>query len=267
MAFGPDGRCERIPSQAQIPQVASVQAFELVEHGPLIWIWMGKAGAGDPSRIPDHPWLDSPEFKYIAGYIHVRCSYIRLHENVLDLTHFPFLHGDVVGDIEFARTPFEVEELGGGVRITRRLDNHLVSGNRGAAIGNLGHRVNRISDARFISPAIHVAHATVEDLDGGVCGRTEFHFKIQHMFTPETATSTHYFWASARDVGVDQRDNDDAMRNRLEATFKEDVDALEAIETIWSNEEEGFQEISIAADRAGLLMRRIIARRAQMIDF
>jgi hypothetical protein len=45
-------------------------------------------------------------------------------------------------------------------------------------------------------------------------------------------------------------------------TFLEDVEALERVEAIWSSEPDDFHEISVTGDRAGLLMRRIIARRA-----
>lgn len=263
LAFGPDGRCAHIPSQALVPSGVAAQAFPVVERGPLVWIWMGEPQAADPGAIPEHPWLASPDYTHIAGYIHVACNYVRLHENVLDLTHFPFLHGEAVGDIAFAQSPFDVEEAQDQVRIIRRLTDHPVNLGYGSMIGNLGHRVNRTSDARFVSPALHVAHATVEDLEGGVGGRTAFHFKIQHMFTPETATSTHYFWASARDVAIDDQTLSDGARERVRATFMEDVEALEAIERIWADEPPEFREISVTGDRAGLLMRRIIARRAQ----
>jgi vanillate O-demethylase monooxygenase subunit len=187
---------------------------------------------------------------------------VRLHENVLDLTHFPFLHGEAVGDLAYAQAPFKVAEEGGSVRITRRLEDHPVNAGFAAAIGNPGHRVNRTSESWFKTPAFHVAHGTIEDLEGGIEGRTEFHFKILHMFTPETPTSTHYFWASARDVEIDNASLSEAGRGRAMHTFREDVEALERIEEIWQREGD-FREISVAGDRAGLLVRRIIARRAR----
>lgn len=262
LAFADDGACVRIPSQALVPSAVRAQAFPVVELAPLVWIWMGDPDRADPAAIPEHPWLQAADYTHVGGYLHVKCNYVRLHENVLDLTHFPFLHGEAVGDLAYAQAPFEVAEAGDSVRITRRLENHPVNAGYGAAIGNLGHRVNRTSESWFKTPAFHVAHATIEDLEGGVDGRAEFHFQILHMFTPETATSTHYFWASARDVAIDDEALSQASRARAVSTFLEDVEALERIEAIWSAEEEDFAEISVTGDRAGLLMRRIIARRA-----
>jgi phenylpropionate dioxygenase-like ring-hydroxylating dioxygenase large terminal subunit len=262
LTYGPDGACVRIPSQPKIPDAVRTRRFPVVERAPLIWIWMGEADAADPQRIPEHPWLNSPDYARVIGSLHVKCNYVRLHENVLDLTHFPFLHGEAVGDLAYAQAPFKVAEEGGSVRITRRLEDHPVNAGFAAAIGNPGHRVNRTSESWFKTPAFHVAHGTIEDLEGGVNGRTEFHFKILHMFTPETPTSTHYFWATARDVAIDNTALSEVGRRRAMDTFREDVEALEHIEEIWQREGD-FREISVAGDRAGLLVRRIIARRAQ----
>jgi vanillate O-demethylase monooxygenase subunit len=262
LTFGPDGACVRIPSQETVPEAVRTRRFPIVERAPLVWIWMGELDAADPERIPEHPWLSAPDYASVIGRLHVKCNYVRLHENVLDLTHFPFLHGEAVGDLDYAQAPFEVVEAGGSVCITRRLEDHPVNAGFGGAIGNLGHRVNRTSESWFKTPAFHVAHGTIEDLEGGVGGRTGFHFKILHMFTPETSTSTHYFWASARDVAVDNAALSEAGRQRAMATFMEDVEALERIEAIVQQEDE-VHEISVAGDRAGLLMRRVIARRAQ----
>jgi vanillate O-demethylase monooxygenase subunit len=262
LTFGSDGACVRVPSQEMVPEGVGTRRFPVVERAPLIWIWMGDPEAADPERIPEHPWLNAPDYAHVSGLLHVKCSYVRLHENVLDLTHFPFLHGETVGDLAYAQAPFEIAEQGDSVRITRRLKDHPVNPGFGGAIGNLGHRVNRTSESWFKTPAFHVAHGTIEDLEGGVGGRTEFHFKILHMFTPETSTSTHYFWASARDVAIDNAALSEAGQRRAINTFMEDVEALERIEALW-REEGDLREISVAGDRAGLLMRRIIARRAQ----
>ena len=47
-----EGRCQQVPSQAQIPPGAMVRAFPLRERGKLLWIWMGAPEQADPTRIP-----------------------------------------------------------------------------------------------------------------------------------------------------------------------------------------------------------------------
>lgn len=263
LRFNAEGRCIHIPSQETVPDVIRTQSFPVIESSPLVWIWMGDAEKADATTIPDHSWLSAPDYTHVAGYLPVKSNYVRLHENVLDLTHFPYLHGEALGSVAYASAPFTVEERGNSVVIERQLRGELVNPGYGGAIGNIGHRVNRTSESWFKTPGFHIAHATIEDLEGGVDGKTSFHFKIIHMFTPESMTSTHYFFANARDIRINDTAFSEVSKQRAVATFLEDVDALEKIETMWVDDEEPeFREFSVAGDRAGLIMRRIIARMA-----
>jgi len=260
LTFGPDGACVLIPSQDTIPKGVRARRFPVVERPPLVWIWMGDPDQADPTRIPDSSWLSDPDYGAVCGYLHVKSSYVRLHENVLDHTHFPFLHGVEVSDVDWSQAPFEVTQEGNSACITRVLKDHPVDPVFGRAIRNSGHRVTRTSTAWFKTPAVHWATETIEDLEGGVDERTEFHFQILHMFTPETATTTHYFWAVARDVAI-QDALLEAGRRVTVATFEQDAEALELIEENWRRED-GIREVSLTSDRVGLLMRQIIAQRA-----
>jgi vanillate O-demethylase monooxygenase subunit len=237
--------------------------YPIVERAPLVWIWMGDPGLAEPATIPDHHWLASPGYAAYGGYLHCKSNYIRLHENVLDLTHFPFVHGEATGGDDYISVPAEVVAEGDSVSITRCLRDRPVNAGYGGLIRNLGHRVNRTSESWFKTPAFHIAHAKIEDLEGGVEGRTDFNFKIIHCFTPETAHTSHYFFCNARDVRIDEPELNVASLERTRKTFLEDDEALALVEEMWINEDSSdYQELSVRGDRAGLLMRRVIARRA-----
>jgi vanillate O-demethylase monooxygenase subunit len=224
---------------------------------------MGDPELADADTIPDHHWLSSADFASYTGYIHCRTNYVRLHENVLDLTHFPYVHGEAVGGIDYIRAPFSVKVEGTSVVITRTLEGQPVNPGYARSIGNLGHRCNRTSESWFKTPGFHIAHATIEDLDGGVDGRTIFRFKIIHCFTPETAHTSHYFYANARDSAIDDDVLTAASEDLTRATFMEDEEALELVERTWIDEDSsGYAELSVKGDLAGLHMRRIILNRA-----
>jgi vanillate O-demethylase monooxygenase subunit len=263
LCFASNGRCVEVPSQASVPASLRNRAFPVVERAPFVWIWMGNPALADPSTIPDHHWLRAPDYASYVGYIHCRSSYVRLHENVLDLTHFPYVHGEAVGGQDYIKAPFTVETRDGGVVITRRLAGQPVNPAYARAIGNEGNRCDRTSESWFKTPAFHIAHATIDDLDGGVNGRTAFHFKIIHCFTPETAHSTHYFYANARDTAIDDMTLTAQGEAMTRATFLEDEEALELVERTWTDEAiDDFEELSVRGDLAGLHMRRLIAARA-----
>lgn len=263
LTFAADGRCVAVPSQGVVPDPLRTPAYPLVERAPFLWIWMGDPAEADPAAIPDHHWLSAPDYASFAGYIHCRSNYVRLHENVLDLTHFPYVHGEAVGGLDYIQAPFKVAQRGDSVVITRRLEGQPVNPGYARTIGNLGHRCHRTSESWFKTPGFHIAHATIEDLDGGVGGRTDFHFKIIHCFTPESAHSTHYFYANARDTAIADAALTAASEAMTRATFLEDETALELVERSWIDEDRaGYEEYSVRGDLAGLHMRRIISRRA-----
>ena len=263
LQFGSNGRCTAVPSQDRVPENLTVQSFPLVESGPYLWIWRGDPALADPADIPDHHWLYDPSYAAGGGYMYCRSSYIRLHENVLDLTHFPYVHGAHIGDAEYASMPALVEVKNGSVSISRSLKNRPVPGIFSMMIGNEGHLANRTSESWFISPGFHVSHATIEDLDGGVADQTDFHTHIIHCFTPATAHSCHYFFQIARDMNVDDVSVTEAPVEKSRLTFIEDEEAVEKIEHLWMSEDSSdIREMSVVGDRAGLRMRSIIARRA-----
>jgi len=102
MQFGPSGHCVNMPSMPIVPSNANVRSFPTVERGPLIWIWMGDADHADESLVPDTAWLASPEWKTVSGGFHLQSDYVAMHENLLDQTHFPFLHPGAIGTPAYA---------------------------------------------------------------------------------------------------------------------------------------------------------------------
>ena len=86
MEFGPDGRCARIPAQANIPAAMRVQAYPIIEQGPFIWIWTGRPDAPDMSKFVEQPWFTDAGWANVHGYMYMRASYLGLHENLMDLS-------------------------------------------------------------------------------------------------------------------------------------------------------------------------------------
>jgi vanillate O-demethylase monooxygenase subunit len=243
-----------------------VKAYPLVERPPFIWIWMGDPAAADTKLIaPDLDFFADPAWTTaVHGYLALKCNYIAMHENLLDLTHFPFLHGEKVGSLEFAKAPFTVEIAGDRVAITRKMTAGTLARERALQLGiDPVHRVDQTSEGVFASPALHVAHSVIEDRDAGATVHKRFSAEIVHALTPASQTETHYFWVGARNYAVADEAMNTATHALLSETFAEDLDAMEWIEGIQSREvRPEFREISVRGDKAGLLMRTIIARLA-----
>lgn len=261
------GRCIGVPCQDSVPSNLRVKSYPVAERAPFVWIWMGDPTVADTKLIaPELDFFADPAWTTaVHGYYALKCNYLAMHENLLDLTHFPFLHGEKAGSVEYAKAPFDVETSGDRVIITRRMKAGQLARQRALQLGiDPDHRVDQTSETIFASPALNVGHSLIEDLDTTPDSRVMFKSEIIHALTPASSTETHYFWVSARNFAVDDLEMNAVAYARSSETFTEDVEAMEWIEEIQAREvRPDFHEISVRGDKAGLRMRTIIARLAQ----
>jgi len=254
ITFASDGSCVRIPSQSTIPSTVCLHAFPLIERGPFLWIWPGD---GEPAPLPDIPWLDGG-WTSVEGYFHVASNYVALHENVLDLTHASYLHGTDAATLKFAEIEPAVRVDGDVVTVTRIEHESALPPHRQAVLG-ADVRVDREAVSIFLTPGVHAAHSNYFPAGAGTATTPLSRFEILHLFTPENAMTTHYFWANARDTDLDNVELSDVMRKRSLKVYGEDVEGLGWVDDLRRSEvRSGVREISVAGDRAGLQMRHVL---------
>lgn len=128
MAFNASGHCVKMPALTIAPAHADVRSFPVAEKGPVVWIWLGHPDRADESLIPDTEWLASPDWKTVHGAFHIKADYVSMHENLLDQTHFPFLHPGAIGTPEYARSRLDARVENDSVIIDRALLARAESG-------------------------------------------------------------------------------------------------------------------------------------------
>jgi vanillate O-demethylase monooxygenase subunit len=253
MAFDAHGGCVRIPSQEGAVGTLRARSYPVIERPPFVWIWMGEGGP-HPTTPPEIPWLGNPAYEDVTGVFDVDCSYIRLHENVLDLTHLAYLHKETLPGFDILERP-QVTEAGSGVRVLL-----IARGVRRA--GADPSQPEQAMDLRFVSPAVHVAENTARYPDSEAGPGRSTHSGYVHAFTPIGQTRTRYFWSISRDEKL----GDAALSATIKANFAtvllQDIEGLSLVEEICAREADDFEEISVVADRAGLRMRRIVQQLA-----
>jgi phenylpropionate dioxygenase-like ring-hydroxylating dioxygenase large terminal subunit len=119
LKFAPSGKCVEIPGQSMIPPQACVRSFPIVDRYSCAWIWMGEPALADTSLIPDFVGIDDPRWVMKPGRMDYDANYMLINDNLLDLSHIPFLHSRSLGA---ALTPEGVSRptvtrLARGVRI------------------------------------------------------------------------------------------------------------------------------------------------------
>lgn len=101
LQFDCTGACVRNPhGDGQIPAAAKVRTYPVVDKHGMLWIWMGES-AHDASTIPDYSMLDTGAgYRTSRGRTLIEANYELMGENLLDLSHVPFLHTGLLGSSE-----------------------------------------------------------------------------------------------------------------------------------------------------------------------
>ena len=113
--FDNQGTCVRVPAHPhQTPSSkARVASYKVQERYELVWVSLGEPDHG----VPTMPETNDPDYKfYFGGSYLYRSSAQRAIENFLDLAHFPYVHGGVLGDPGRAEVKhYDVEVTADGI--------------------------------------------------------------------------------------------------------------------------------------------------------
>ncbi|WP_409332934.1 Rieske 2Fe-2S domain-containing protein [Trujillonella humicola] len=259
LTYAPDGSCVRIPGSSRISDRVRVQTFPLVEGHGLLWIWMGDPDAADAQQIPDHHWYTADGWSTAGGTLHMDARAQLLNENLLDLSHLSFLHPDSIGSPEIAEIPVDVAHDDRSVTVRREMPQVACPPFFTKVTGIEGS-IDRQQIAQFFAPAFHITTTTLKPSSDGDDSRMARQ-KTMHAITPETRTTTHYFWSVSRDYAVGDQSVTDYTLTAVAGVFRQDIEACEAIEHIIASWEPSYPlELNIKVDAGPLQSRKIIEK-------
>jgi phenylpropionate dioxygenase-like ring-hydroxylating dioxygenase large terminal subunit len=235
LAFNPQGRCTFMPSQKSINPSACIRSYPVVERHKLIWIWMGDVAQADEAKIPDLHWNDDAAWTSATGNtIHGKCNYRLVIDNLMDLTHETFVHGSSLGHKAVAEAPFEVTHGNRMATVTRWMRDIYPPPHWAMQyeykFGKVD-RVDRWQIIRFEAPATVVIDVGVAKAGSGAPeGNRDLGVNghVLNTITPETETTCHYFWAFARNYGLQDPQMTERLREDVVRVFREDEVILEA---------------------------------------
>jgi phenylpropionate dioxygenase-like ring-hydroxylating dioxygenase large terminal subunit len=231
LKFDSAGACVEAPAQQRIPPRAKVRSFPVVERHRWIWIWMGDPDLANPDAIPDTHWLDDPEWRSLAGYIHYDVNYLLICDNLLDFSHLPFVHPTTLGGPEdYAKVQPKIERIENGVRVTRWTLN-IDAPPFAAAVKEWPGKVDRWNLYDFTVPAILLMDSGMAPAGTGAPEGTRvgaIEFRSCQALTPETENSTHYFFAQPHNFALDQPEVTRSVHQSIVDAFAEDRDIISA---------------------------------------
>jgi len=205
-----------------------VRSYALVERHGFVWIWMGEAEQADPARIPDFKENAAPGWWPTRVLLPIKGHYQLVVENLLDLSHVAFVHGETIGSDDTNAT-LEFDRGDGYVRLVRKAPD--IATPHFYLLNGLGPRSDQVKTITFIPPCfVSILVTTTERVPGKADPRRSVNILIHHACVPETDRSTHYFIVSARDFeagpGAEEK-----SRQTLMKVFDEDRDIIEAQES------------------------------------
>jgi vanillate O-demethylase monooxygenase subunit len=261
LRFSPQGKCVRIPTQADTPARAKVHAYPVREIGPLVWIWTGDPALAAHGEPPAIDWQVDPGWSVVGGAMEAHANYMLLKENVLDLTHFGYLHRNSFKILDWDRAPtVDVS----GEQVEFRLEFEPVPlAPIFATITGFGQKpIARVNWGRSVSPALHLAGQDFTDPAPQPGARATAAFRVMHATTPISPTRMHYFWMTAWDLPLTEQQSE-AMRQTTLTGFAEDKDMIEAIQATIDRDPRGlhYPEVMVATDRSAVQARRALQRR------
>lgn len=255
-----DGNITDVPCQDRCPKT-KIKKYIVKEIGPLVWIWMGDEDKANEADIPELPVHDMDKWTHVVGrYNYMEGSYMLLHENLCDLSHLPFLHEDTFKfPKEYTSAPIKVEQDGDEVVFYRELgDWNLLKPffHPGLDFGN--KEVLYKSGGHYMTPATNKGYGLLYPMDeDGNLEEPTGHY-VSHYLTPESENRCHYFWFIARNYALDDQEYSDKQGTMVQSGFDEDRDAIKYLQGIFERDNHDYKEISIKADKPGIVMRRII---------
>lgn len=257
LAFSTAGKCVDSPFGLTVPPGAEVRSFPVVERDACLWLWPGQPELADPRSIPDFGYHVDPAYRVVKGYSAVRAHFEVITDNLMDLTHTRYLHPAFGGDDWVPQVGFSQEEetLYAHYTIAQYPPSPFSEGYLPAN----GRQIRETDYIRWNAPASMYLHIELQLADGPEdAGALQ---PSSHILCPETATTTHYFWASGaeRDAPITDQEHVEAMKFAFDL---EDAPMLEAVQE--GMEGQDFWDLRpaiLAYDAAGVRARRLMRRK------
>lgn len=263
LQFGPSGACEHNPhGDHKIPQAAKVKRYAVQERDGLVWIWAGDADKADLSKLLDlSEFFGHGSMALVTGEYVLNAHYEAVLDNLLDLTHAPFLHPTTLADPASLKTMrVEMQQEGDAVWSRHFFPDSPAS----AQFKPFWHSKDPHCDGH--------AHMRWDppgslQLDVGVTeqGRPDsegLYLHIVHMLTPIDMQHTQYIWVVGRNFLQDNQEVSQAMQAQVNYAFvHEDEPMIEAAAAYMKSEDLlSLNPVLLSTDGAPIRARRILKK-------
>jgi vanillate O-demethylase monooxygenase subunit len=233
LLFEPTGQCIEVPGMDKPPAKACVKKYPLVVKNKWVFVWMGEVEKADESMLPDNFSCDHPDWVNIPGYMHYDTPYLLIADNLLDFSHLSYVHANTLGgSVAIALAKPTVEEINSngqrGVKVSRFIPD-VPAPPFYTRFRSFDANLNRWFIYDFLFPSTLLMNSggrPVTDAPDDN-SRAVVNHSCQTL-TPETETSTHYFFQQSHRAILKDESVRHSMYNTLLEAFNEDRNMITA---------------------------------------
>lgn len=262
LRFALNGFCVENP-HGPVSRALTVRTFACEERHAAIWLWLGDE-ASDPALIPDYGFIDrTPVEARVKGYLHSSADYRLMVDNIMDLTHADYLHATLLGGGINTRARASVQQDGDAVTISWTANDDMLAPLHAQALGVADGKGDFYNNVRWQAPGNMVQRIMLAR--PGEMATAPMDSMTCHVMTPETATTTHYFFCHTSDaVSADPAIAPVVLQGLNQAFAFEDKPMLEAQSRRIGGKDFWEQRPAmLPSDKGAVMVRRSLDR---MID-
>ncbi len=262
LKFDETGSCIFNPhGDGSIPSGVRVKRYIVVERFGVTWIWMGDPTRADPSQIRCFSEFDDARYTSVTGYTYVAANYQLISDNLLDLTHGQYVHPLFTNSAGPATMEADTSNEPGTVWAKFIRKNQYPN----QYFQMLGYPKDQRGDhrnyMRWNAPGVLLLDVGMTSAGG--LPSEGISIPTAHLLTPETLTSTHYFWGMARNFRLDDESfSEQLLETGMKVFENEDKPIIEAQQRAMGASDDLFamKPALLRTDRAAVRARRLLDR-------
>lgn len=259
LGFNGSGVCSLNP-HGPVPRNMRIPSYPTHEAHRAVWIWMGDSERADPALIPDFSYLGAaPETAFSKGNMVVRANYEIFVDNILDLSHTDYLHATTLGGGAITKSKPEVVETDEYIEVTWFSPSTPPSPLLVKCLPDLPKSTDTWAKVRWFPPGVMRLVGATAATGAPIDQAWSNH--MAHILTPETETSSHYFYAATRNYRTEDSELNKfiaASRNHIFDT--EDRPMLELVQKRMTQEFWEMKPMLLSIDRAPVQVRRKLSK-------
>jgi len=259
LRFDLEGKCQLNPhGDGKIPGAAQVRSFPVRERDGVVWLWAGEPSQADPDDITPLQLVDRGDRAPVGGHLTMNVDYRLVLDNLMDLSHAMFLHAGTLAP-ERARRDATYDAQPDAIRVDAVMRDVPTPSSQSLFFD--GERGDFHSRIEWHFPGTLRQRLSMTDVgadpeDGAIT-------RNAHLITPETATSTHYFWLHTRNRLIEDSAIDAQTKAIITNAFTTEDEPMIAACQDYMDGEEFFslQPVYLPTDFAATRCRRNLERR------